>query len=113
MLIKRELGSQKHFKSELSFPLVVHKAEMIVYRFPDKPHYGNRQYTFELYEYDLKTDEPIIRAKKKGLWNKGQSFGFDLRKDYFLREGKRYCLKTTIYIENNREIFDVIFIKIR
>lgn len=109
LLVKRELSKKTHSKSELDFPLLVTRASIITYDFTDKPARDNR-FTFELFEYYK--EKPVRKIIKRGRWQKGQQFGFDLVKDYFIREGIKYSLKTTIYIENNREIFDVIFIQI-
>lgn len=110
LLIQRELSEKTHLKSELDFPLIINRPSHLVYTFPDAHVIGKNSYIFELFEY-FKT-KPVIKKKLTGKWTKGQSFGFDLIKDYFIKEGIRYALKTTIYIQNNREIYDVIFIQI-
>lgn len=109
-LVQRELSKKMHLRSELDFPFIVNKLTHVIYTFTDKPSFGNNKYIFGLYRYF--EGKPVLSAKKMGTWDKGQSIGYDLEREFHIEEGIEYCMKITIYIENNREIFDVIFIKI-
>jgi len=97
--------------SELNFPDVIKELGVIAYTFDAVPS-SNNEYQFVLYEYN-KFDKPIRKHVSKGTWRKGQTFAFDLRTDYYLVDGRKYALKTIIYIENNREVYDVVFIDLR
>ena len=108
----RELSKKAFSTDSLSFPFILRDMTCIGFKFDEHPSNTNRQYVFELFEY-LK-DKPVRKHITRGNnWEKGQSFAFDLAKDYPVEYGKRYSLKATIYIENNREVFDIVFIDLR
>ena len=110
LLVQKELGEKKSFKSHLDFPTIIYELGHIVFKIIDKPAFGKEFVRFELFEYY--NDNPVRRHKRQVPVSKGQSVGFDLSKDYYLQDDKKYALKTTIYIESNREIFDVVFIQL-
>ncbi len=109
-LVQKELGKKKCFSSHLDFPHTIYQLGIIVYKILDELTFGKEFVMFEVFEYY--NDKPVRRHKRVVAGNKGQSVGFDLRRDYHLQDDKNYALKTTIYIESNREVFDVVFIQL-
>ena len=48
-----------------------------------------------------------------GKYQRGYTIGFDMIKDYFTKEDRRYALILTIYDSNNNEIEEVVYIESR
>ena len=72
----------------------------------------NTEYKFELFEYN-KNNVPVKRHKSTGKWIKNQIVGFDTRKDFYLLDGVKYALKTTVITEGYGEINEKIYIQIQ
>ncbi len=107
-MIEREISEEKNFEVWQEFPIILNRHDFITYRLPDIPYTST--YKTQLIEF-FKGNE-IIRSIRRGKWKKGYTVGFDTE-DFPIKSNIQYCIRTTIYIKNNRRVFDNIFIKIR
>jgi len=105
-----ELSHKMLIKNELRFPVIYTKPEVVMYKLGEKPQHGSK-YLFELYEYD-QNGNPVKRSKTTRNWIQNQTVGFDMRKDFYCKEGVKYCLKIKIKTHEGSEISDVVYISL-
>ncbi|KKN31657.1 hypothetical protein LCGC14_0821750 [marine sediment metagenome] len=111
-MINREISEEKNYEDWLEFPIILDRHTFITYNLPEMPsnESDGKIYTVTLIEF-FKGRE-VIRSIFRGNWKKGYEIGFDTE-DFPIKSNIQYCLRTIIYIKNNRRVFDNIFIKIR
>ncbi|KKL72705.1 hypothetical protein LCGC14_2082240 [marine sediment metagenome] len=96
----------------LAFPTVIKERCVIQFKIHCNSHKFNPSYTFTLYEYNT-FGEPTKRLRMSGTYQRGYTIGFDMIKDYFTKDDRRYALILTIYDSNNNEIEEVVYIESR
>lgn len=106
----KELSRKTFINNDMKFPVIYRKKDIVAYKFTDTPILDTK-YTFELFEYNKK-GFPVRRHKSSGNWTKNQVVGFDMEKDFYVKEDVEYALKTTINFGDNREVYDIVYIKI-
>ncbi len=112
-MLERILSDLKNIEDYQEFPVIVTKPEIIAYTLPDPPErktHKEPQYVMLVYLFHQGKKYPKHKIVQR--WKQGYQIAFSTD-DYYFETGKDYCLETTIYIKNGRQVMDRIFIKIR
>lgn len=111
-MINRELSDIKNFEDWLEFPIMLNRHDFITYKLTESPSNEANKNTYVITLVEFFKGREVIRSRKTGTWRKGIEIGFDTE-EFPIKSKIQYCIRTTLYIKNNRRVFDNIFIKIR
>ncbi len=111
-MIDREISENKNYEDWLEFPIILDRHTFITYNLPETPSNTKDGKTYTVTLIEFYKGREVTRSFTKGNWKRGYEIGFDTE-EFPIKSNIQYCIRTTIYIKNNRRVFDNIFIKIR
>lgn len=112
-MLERTLSDTKNIEDYQELPVIITRPSVIMYTFPDPPAWKtNKEAQYIIMVYLFHQGKKYPKHKIVHKWRQGFQIAFSTD-DYYFEAGKEYCVETTIYIKNNRQVMDRIFIKIR
>lgn len=111
-MLERELSDIKNVLDYHEIPRILYKDDVIVWNLTDSPSFGKDGNVYRIEVIEFYKGKEIIRSKQVGTWKQKHSVGFDTT-DQLFRRKQEYCVRITIYINNNREVWDNVYIRFR